>query len=55
MVFTTGKFGRLDDVSSYITDENKVTIRYEAGLTPNEYQVVLPYISYWKEADHVTN
>ncbi len=55
LVFTTGKFGRLDDVSSYITDENKVTIRYEAGLTPNEYQVVLPYISYWKEADHVTN
>ena len=55
LVFTTGKFGRLDDVSSYITDENKVTIRYEAGLSPNEYQVVLPNISYWKEADHVTN
>ncbi len=55
LVFTTGKFGRLDDVSPYITDENKITIRYEAGLSTNEYQVILPNISYWKEADHVTN
>lgn len=53
MVFTTGNYGNVDDVSSYITDENKITIRYESGLSPNEYQVVLPSISYWKEADHV--
>lgn len=53
LIFTTGSFGTLDDVSSYITDENKITIRYESGLSPNEYQVTLPNISYWKEADYV--
>lgn len=55
LVFTTGSYGSLDDVSSYITDENKITIRYESGLSPNEYQVILPNISYWKGADHVTD
>jgi hypothetical protein len=53
LIFTTGNFGTLKDVSSYITDENKITIRYESGLSPNEYQVTLPNISYWKEADYV--
>ncbi len=55
LVFTTGNHGSLDDVSPYITDENKITIRYESGMPPNEYQVILPEISYWKEADHVTD
>jgi len=37
--------------SEYLTEDNILTVRYRQESSLQEYQVVLPHISYWKEAD----
>ncbi len=37
--------------SDYLTEDNILTVRYRQESSLQEYQVVLPHISYWKEAD----
>lgn len=37
--------------SDYLTDNNILTVRYRQESSLQEYQVVLPHISYWKEAN----
>jgi hypothetical protein len=50
-VFKVGTGSSVSNVSDYISDENTITIRYSSDLTLNGYQMVLPHISYWKEAE----
>lgn len=48
------KFGvgsRVTNVSDYLTEQNTLTIRYNADLSLKGYQMLLPDISYWKEAN----
>ncbi|MDF2588719.1 MAG: hypothetical protein K0S41_2560 [Anaerocolumna sp.] len=50
-VFKTGTGGSVTNVTDYFTDDNTITIRYSSDLSSNGYQMVLPHISYWKEAE----
>lgn len=39
------------DASNYLTENNTLTVRYRQDSAIQNYQVVLPHISYWKEAN----
>ncbi len=38
------------DASKYLTENNTLTVRFRQEAAIQNYQVVLPHISYWKEA-----
>lgn len=50
-VFRAGAGSSETDLSNYLTEQNTITIRYSTEMSLKGYQMVLPYISYWKEAD----
>lgn len=50
-VFGKGPGSSVTDISDYLTDQNVITVRYSTKMSLKGYQMVLPYISYWKEAD----
>lgn len=50
-VFKDGPGSSVTNVDDYLTDQNTITIRYSTKMSLKGYQMVLPYISYWKEAD----
>lgn len=50
-VFQKGLGDRVTEVGNYLTENNTITIRYSTEMSLNGYQMLLPYISYWKEAD----
>jgi len=55
-VFQKGVGSSITDLSNYVTEQNIVTIRYSTNMSLQGYQMLLPYISYWKETDlHVEN
>lgn len=39
------------NASDYLTENNILTVRYRQEASLQDYQVILPYISYWKEAE----
>ncbi|SHO47147.1 hypothetical protein [Anaerocolumna xylanovorans] len=43
------------DASKYLTDNNVLTVRFRQENAIQNYQVVLPHISYWKEAGQSVN
>lgn len=50
-VFRAGAGSSVTDINNYLTDQNTITVRYSTKMSLKGYQMVLPYISYWKEAD----
>ncbi len=50
-VFTEGAGSSVTDIENYLTEQNTITVRYSTKMSLKGYQMVLPYISYWKEAD----
>ncbi|WMJ89825.1 hypothetical protein [Anaerocolumna sp. MB42-C2] len=50
-VFMTGAGSSVTDIKDYLTDQNTITVRYSTKMSLKGYQMILPYISYWKEAD----
>lgn len=50
-VFRDGAGSSVTDTGNYLTEQNTITIRYSTKMSLKGYQMVLPYISYWKEAD----
>jgi hypothetical protein len=50
-VFRSGVGGEVTDLSNYLTEQNVLTVRYNTDLSLQSYQMFLPYISYWKEAE----
>ncbi len=50
-VFRRGAGSSVTDIKNYLTEQNTITIRYSTKMSLKGYQMVLPYISYWKEAD----
>jgi hypothetical protein len=50
-VFKTGVGSREENLTDYLTDQNTITIRYNSDVSLQAYQMLLPYISYWKEAN----
>jgi len=49
-VFQNGVGSSITDLTNYLTEQNTVTIRYSTNMSLQGYQMLLPYISYWKEA-----
>lgn len=39
------------DASEYLTENNTLTVRFRQEASIQNYQVILPHISYWKEAN----
>lgn len=50
-VFRAGAGSSETEIGNYLTEQNTITIRYSTEMSLKGYQMVLPYISYWKEAD----
>lgn len=50
-VFRSGVGSEVTDLSNYLTEQNVLTVRYHTDLSLQSYQMFLPYISYWKEAE----
>ncbi len=50
-VFQAGIGNSVTDIADYLTEQNTVTIRYSTDMSLQGYQMLLPYISYWKEAN----
>ncbi len=50
-VFKEGAGSSVTDTADYLTEKNTITIRYSTDMSLKGYQMLLPYISYWKEAD----
>lgn len=48
-VFQSGAGSSVSDVKDYISDQNTLTVRYVSDVSLQAYQMLLPYISYWKE------
>lgn len=50
-VFQAGVGSRQNDIQNYLTEQNTLTVKYSTNLSLQGYQMNLPFISYWKEAD----
>ncbi len=50
-VFKDGQGSSVTDIFNYVTEQNTITVRYSTKMSLKGYQMLLPYISYWKEAD----
>lgn len=49
-VFKDGPGSSVTDINNYLSEQNTITVRYSTKMSLKGYQMVLPYISYWKEA-----
>ena len=49
-VFQSRVGSRITDLKNYVTDQNTVTIRYSTDISIQGFQMIMPHISYWKEA-----
>jgi hypothetical protein len=49
-VFKNGPGSSVTDINNYLSEQNTITVRYSTKMSLKGYQMVLPYISYWKEA-----
>lgn len=49
-VFQSRVGSRVTNLTNYVTDQNTVTIRYSTDISLQGFQMILPHISYWKEA-----
>lgn len=49
-VFKEGPGSCVTDAGNYLSHQNTITIKYSTKMSLKGYQMVLPYISYWKEA-----
>ncbi|GEM_PF-1278955 len=50
-VFKEGPGSSTGNADNYLTEQNTITVRYSTEMSLKGYQMMLPYISYWKEAD----
>ena len=50
-VFQSSVGSRVTNLSNYVTNHNTLTIRYSTDISLQGYQMIMPHISYWKEAD----
>lgn len=52
-VFQSGVGSSVTDLTDYLSGRNTLTVQYSADVSLQTYQMLLPYISYWKEAGNV--
>ena len=50
-VFKAGVGSSVTNLSNYLTEENVLTVRFSSDLSLQAYQMLLPYISYYKEVN----
>lgn len=54
-VFTSGYSESINNPDNYLTEDNTLTVKFSTDMSLKSFNIVLPHISYWKEADHVRN
>jgi hypothetical protein len=54
-VFLSGYSESVYNPEDYLTEDNILTVKFSTDMSLKSFNIVLPHISYWKEANYVRN